>query len=184
MAMGWRHYSIMALAAALAAMPAQAQQASAFKGGPVFDFAKVAPVDSDLVVPKDTVFKLLFDVEEAATPGGVNRLIDAAARFINMNVAAGIAPENIKIAIVFHGPAAWDITKDAVYGKKQGGKANGSAPAIAQLMGHGVDFYMCGQSAAGQGIAKSDLLPGVKMTLSAMVVDAYLQQQGYTLNPF
>jgi intracellular sulfur oxidation DsrE/DsrF family protein len=180
----WHRFSILGCAAVLTAMSANAQQASPFRPGPVFDFARAAAVDADLVIPKDTKFKLLFDGEDAAMPGAINRLIDTAARFINMNVAAGIPAENIRIAIVFHGPAAWDITRDAVYGRKTGGKANGSAAAIAQLIAHGVDIYMCGQSAAAQGIAKADLLPGVRTSLSAMVVDAYLQQQGYTLNPF
>ena len=43
---------------------------------------------------------------------------------------------------------------------------------------------MCGQSAAGQGVKKTDLLPGVELALSAMTAHALLQQQGYTLNPF
>ena len=48
----------------------------------------------------------------------------------------------------------------------------------------GVRFIVCGQSAAGQGVAKSELLPGVEMALSAMTAHALLQQQGYTVNPF
>ena len=64
------------------------------------------------------------------------------------------------------------------------GRANASAAAIAQLQDHGVEFYLCGQSAAAQGISNADLLPGVKMSLSAMTAHALLQQQGFTINPF
>jgi hypothetical protein len=33
-------------------------------------------------------------------------------------------------------------------------------------------------------VAAEQLIPGVKMALSAMTAHAQLQQQGYTLNPF
>ncbi len=47
-----------------------------------------------------------------------------------------------------------------------------------------MQFVQCGQSAASNHIANADLLPGVKMSLSAMTAQALLQQSGYTLNPF
>ncbi len=48
----------------------------------------------------------------------------------------------------------------------------------------GVRFIVCGQSAAGQGVANDDLIDGVEVALSAMTAHALLQQQGYTVNPF
>jgi len=52
------------------------------------------------------------------------------------------------------------------------------------LLKNNVEIIVCGQSAAAHGVAKTDLLSGVKMALSAMTARALLQQQGYTLNPF
>ncbi|WP_206237763.1 DsrE family protein [Novosphingobium terrae] len=171
------------LALCLAATPAMAQDLPKFHTGPVFDFGKVADVVSDMPIPRDAHFKVILDTGDAGKPGEINPTINTAARFINMHVAAGVPEANIKVALILHGPAGIDVTKDAFYGAKQGGKPNPNARAVAQLLAHGVDIYLCGQSGTGMGIAKSDMLPGVKMVLSALTARALLQQQGYTVNP-
>ena len=61
---------------------------------------------------------------------------------------------------------------------------NGSAAMVRAMLDHGVRFIVCGQSAAGIGVANEDLVPGVEMALSAMTAHALLQQRGYTVNPF
>ncbi|GAA4765258.1 hypothetical protein GCM10023219_07630 [Stakelama sediminis] len=167
----------------LGATPAMAQM-SKFHPGPVFsDFGKIAPVESDLPIPKDSVFKLLFDSNAASDPATLNRIIDRAARFINMQVEAGVPEANIHVAIVLHGPAAYDVTKDDFYRTRHDGKPNLNVHAVSELIAHGVQIYVCGQSATAMDIGKDKLLPGVKMALSAMTADALLQQQGYTLIP-
>jgi|TARA_R100001244_G_scaffold39766_1_gene35668 intracellular sulfur oxidation DsrE/DsrF family protein len=166
------------------AQPASAQMEN-FKTGPVFeDFGPTAPVQMDEPVATDAQFNLAFDVATAAEPDKINRTIESAARFINMHVAAGIPEENINLAIVVHGGAAFDLTRQEFFAARKDGRKNTSAAAIAQLQEHGVKFYLCGQSAAAHGIGNADLLPGVMMSLSAMTAHALLQQQGYTLNPF
>lgn len=160
-------------------------RAETFVAGPVFTvFGKVAAVDTDVPVPPDTVFKVAFDISDAAKPGEMSRAIDSAARFINMNAAAGVTPANIHVAIVVHGRAGFDLTNQAFYASHNASATNGSEKLIAALLSHGAEFYLCGQSAAGLGIAKADMLPGVKMAVSAMTAHALLQQRGYTLNPF
>lgn len=160
-------------------------QLEGFKTGPVFEgFGPTAAVQTDIPLAKDTQFKVAFDLVKKADPGKLNRTIESAARFINMHVAAGVPAENIKLAIVVHGGASVDLTKQSLYGTRNDGAANGSADAIATLQKHGVTFHLCGQSAAAHKITNADLLPGVKMDLSAMTAHALLQQKGYTLNPF
>ncbi|MEP2101803.1 MAG: DsrE family protein [Parasphingorhabdus sp.] len=164
--------------------PANAQL-EGFKTGPVFDeFGPTASVQTDIPIAATTQFRIAFDVAKKADAGKLNRTIESAARFINMHVAAGIPAENIKLAIVVHGGASLDLTKQQLYGTRNDGTANGSAKAIDTLQKHGVEFRLCGQSAAAHKITNADLLPGVKMDLSAMTAHALLQQQGYTLNPF
>jgi len=166
------------------AEPALAQMEN-FKAGPVFkDFGPTAPVQTDEPVAKDAQFRVAFDVSTAAEPGKINRTIESAARFINMHVAAGVPEENIRLAVVVHGGAAFDLTDPQFFAAHKDGRENASASAIAQLQDHGVTFYLCGQSAAAHGIGNADLLPGVQISLSAMTIHALLQQQGYTLNPF
>ena len=83
--------------------------------------------------------------------------------------------ENIHLAIVVHGTAVHDVTRDS---------AGANADLVAALVEHGVEIFVCGQSAVWYDIAAGDLLPGVSMSLSAMTAHARLQSDGYTLNPF
>ncbi|ATW04329.1 DsrE family protein [Sphingorhabdus sp. YGSMI21] len=164
--------------------PAAAQMEN-FKTGPVFEtFGPSAPVEQSEPLAQDAQFAIAFDVSAAAEPGKINRTIESAARFINMHVAAGVPQENIRLAIVVHGGASIDLTSQAFFAARKDGAENASAAAIAALQDHGVIFYLCGQSAAAHGITNADLLPGVKMSLSAMTAHALLQQQGFTINPF
>ncbi|WP_417613491.1 DsrE family protein [Parasphingorhabdus sp.] len=183
--MKMRKSCLLALLPLLALGQPAAAQMENFKAGPVFEeFGAIAPVETDQPLAQDTVFSIAFDVSTAAAPDKINRTIESAARFINMHVAAGVPEENIHLAVVVHGGAAFDLTNPEFFAAHKDGRKNASATAIAQLQKHGVDFYLCGQSAAAHGISKADLLPGVKMALSAMTAHALLQQQGYTINPF
>lgn len=180
------------LIAALAfAVPASAQDMSAFKTGPVFDgFGPHAPVDGAAEIPADAEFAIAFDVAKPAEEGAANRTFESAARFINMHVAAGVDPKNIKIAVVVHGKASMDLLSDVAWAARQPAEEESEAPdnpssaMLRALLDHGVRFILCGQSAMVYGIAKDDLVPGVEMSLSAMTAHAQLQQQGYTVNPF
>jgi intracellular sulfur oxidation DsrE/DsrF family protein len=173
----------LALIAPTISGPAMAQDLPKFTTGPVFDFGKVAMVDSDMPIPKGTQFKVIFDTGEAGKVDAINTTLNTAARFVNMHAQAGVPVANIHVAVIVHGPAGLDLTKDAVYAAKHDGKPNPNDHAVAELLAHGVAIYLCGQSATGMGIAKTDMLPGVKMVLSALTARALLQQQGYTVNP-
>lgn len=166
-------------ALALLAAPAAAQDMSRFGPGTAIpDYGQIAPVPGADPLPQGAQFKIVFDVSKAADEGALNKGVESAARFINLQVAAGVPEENIQLAIVVHGPAVRDLLKPAE------GKDNPNAGLVAALVAHGVRIYVCGQSAAAFGIGKDDLLPGVHLALSAMTEHALLQQEGYTLNPF
>jgi intracellular sulfur oxidation DsrE/DsrF family protein len=175
-------YRTLPLIAALAigaAGSATAQDMSRFGPGPaITNYGQIAPVPGADPLPAGASFKVVFDVSKAADAGQLNRSMESAARFLNLQVAAGVPEENIKLAIVVHGPAARDLVRAA------DGELNPNAGLIAALIAHGVRIYVCGQTAAAFGIEKDDLLPGVHMALSAMTAHALLQQEGYSLNPF
>lgn len=163
---------------------------SDFHAGTVFsDFGKVATVDADFIIPKRTEFKVLFDSVQATKPGEVNRTLNGAARFMNMHAEAGIAEKSMKLAVVFHGKASVDVTRQYFYNSKfkspdSSEVVNANAAVIKALTDKGVRVILCGQSAAYHSIENDDVLPGVEIALSAMTAHAVLQQQGYTLNPF
>ncbi len=177
-------YLMGALCVLAAAGPASAGLDD-FTTGPVFQtFGPKAAVESAEAIPEGTIFKIAFDVVNPADAGKLNRTIESAARFINMHVAAGVPLDDISLAVVVHGRAAMDLTNKEFYRSRLEGQEHGSADAIASLQQAGVTFHLCGQSAAAQDITADDLLPGVRMELSAMTTHALLQQDGYTLNPF
>lgn len=176
--------AIIALAV-LSAAPAAAQDFSAFKPGPVFQtFGAVAKVDEAAALPADAAFKVLFDTSVQADDAKINRTLDSAARFINMHVAGGVPDSRVKVAVVIHGKAAFDLLNGAAFAARMEGKPNASEAPLAELLAHGVQVFLCGQTATVYGIKRADLVPGVEIALSAMTADALLQQQGYTLNPF
>ena len=161
-------------------------QLEQFHAGKIItNYGKVAEIEGMEPIPQNTKFKVSFDVAKPAEVGGINRSLDSVARFINMHVAAGVAIENIDLAVVIHGGSVTEMTGNDFYQKEQEKDlVNANIPLIKALQSKGVVFYVCGQSAAYYGVKTSDLLPNVKMALSAMTAHALLQQQGYTLNPF
>ncbi len=170
--------------AMLVAAPAVAQ-VPAMHPGPVFaDVAPIATIASDMVIPPGAVFKVTYDVTAQSPVGTQNRAFETAPRFINGHVEAGVPEANINVAYIVHGKAIIDLLNPAAYAARSGGKANATAPLVTKLLAHQVNFYVCGQSAVAQGIAKADLLPGVKMAISASSAHALLGMQGYTLIPF
>ncbi|RDS76362.1 DsrE family protein [Alteriqipengyuania lutimaris] len=175
--------TLIAAAALAIAAPAVAQDVSY---GPVFtEFGPVADVpDADFAIPEDASFHIAFDVSRAAEEGKLNRGFESAARLINMHARAGVEPMDNRAAVVVHGAAVLDLLNDAAWVARDRGEANPSVAAVREMIDQGVRFIVCGQSAAGQGVAKSELIPGVEMALSAMTAHALLQQQGYTVNPF
>jgi len=180
---------LLLIIAMMFASPVSAQDLSAFKTGPVFEtFGPHAPVEGMGPVPADTEFSIAFDVAKPAEDGARNRGFESAARFINMHVAAGVDPENIRIAVVVHGKAALDLMSDEAWAAREIGQesetANPSGAMIREMLGYGVRFILCGQSGTAYGIKRDDLIPGVETALSAMTAHALLQQRGYTVNPF
>lgn len=176
---------VMALAALSFAVSAQAADTGMFVKGPVFaEFGAHAPVDSDMPIPPGTVFKVAFDSSSAAEGGALNKTFESVARFINMNVAAGMPQDAIHSAVVVHGTAGPDLLSNAAWGKTHDGAANPNQPLTRALLDHGVRIILCGQSAARMGIEKDDLEPGVELAVSAMTAHALLANEGYSENPF
>ena len=174
------------IAASMLATPVNAQDKSAFTTGPVFaDFGPHASVDQTDPLPENLALRHSFDVADAAEDGHFNRGFESAARFVNMHAANGVNPDRIDVAVVVHGRAVQDLLTDEAWASRDlEGETNPGGPHVRAMLDAGVRFIVCGQSAAGLGVASEDLIPGVEIALSAMTAHALLQQQGYTVNPF
>ena len=164
--------------------PVNAQDAE-WQLGPVFaDFGPHIAIEGIGEVSADTEFAHSFDVSRNAEGEERNRRFESAARFINMHAANGVDPDNMRVAVVVHGSAVYDLLTDEARAARDLGEVNPSGDMVRAMLGEGVRFLVCGQSAAGQGVSQADLIEGTEMALSAMTAHALLQQRGYTLNPF
>ncbi len=174
------------IATSLLAAPVAAQDMSTFTTGPVFeDFGPHAYMEQTEPLPADLALRHSFDVADAAEDGRFNRGFESAARFINMHAANGVNTDRIDVAVVVHGRAVQDLLTDEAWAARElDGDANPGGEQLRAMLDAGVRFIVCGQSAAGQGMANDDLIPGAEMALSAMTAHALLQQRGYTVNPF
>ncbi|WP_235927592.1 DsrE family protein [Sandarakinorhabdus rubra] len=166
------------VALALIASPAAAIDGPVFKG-----FGSYTATEHDVVIPKGTVLRHVYDVRPA-TPGKRNPGFETAARFINSHVGNGMAERDVAVAVVVHGSAINELTKPQVYAARHNGAANASQAMVEEMLQKGVRFIVCGQAANILGVKKADLLPGVELAISASSAHAILQAQGYTLNPF
>ncbi|MBH5321012.1 DsrE family protein [Aurantiacibacter sediminis] len=179
------------LAACVASMlvsysPAFAQSMpEGFANGPVFeDFGPHASVEDVEALPAHTELRHSFDVASQSLDRR-NRGFESAARFVNMHAANGVNAERITAVVVVHGSAVLDLLTDEALATREGEpEVNPSGDMVRAMIGGGVRFIVCGQSATAQGVSRDELIPGVEMALSAMTAHALLQQQGYTVNPF
>lgn len=146
--------------------------------GPVFDV-----VDPDFPTPTG-VIKAVWEVAEAAeSPDVRNRRLESVARFLNMHARAGVPRENLKLAVVVHGPAGKDLLGQDEY-RARYGVENPNYEMIQELLGFGVQVILCGQTQMGRGLPRDELAEGVQVALSAMTALVSLQSQGYRLIPF
>lgn len=145
--------------------------------GPVFD-----DVDPDYMPPVED-YRVVFDVwigPEA--PDERNGRIESLARFMNMHARAGVAPEDMQLAIVLHGSAGKAVLQNDAY-RARFGTDNPDLPLLEALAARGVRMMICGQSAASRGYAKEDMIAPVDVALSAYSAIYGLQSEGYQLAP-
>lgn len=142
--------------------------------GPVFEVPGL-----EMETPTDMDYRVLFDVAGGSQEAGdLNQELNSVARFVNMQVKAGVPLERLHVAVVVHGTAGRDLLLEDAFRSRYEAE-NPNADMIRQLAAAGVEIYMCGQSAAARGLAPEELVPDVTMALSAMTVRAVLQSRGY-----
>lgn len=154
--------------------------------GPVFDEigATYDLKNADFVPDSTAILKAIFDIDYLPKdPLSSNSLISSLHRYLNMHVKNGVPEANISLAFVLHGDSTKDALTNEAYLKRYGIK-NPNTNLITTLSAHGVEMYICGQSASYSGISKSELLPEIKMALSAMTVLTIYQSNGYSLIKF
>jgi intracellular sulfur oxidation DsrE/DsrF family protein len=171
---------LVALGASLISMSALAAEPTT---GPVIEgYGRSALItDSDVQLPANHDYRVVWEITQYGNgPEEVNRAVDRVARFLNLHAKAGVSTDNMHLAIVTHMAALKTFLSDGAY-EREYQMRNPNAELVQRLIGAGVQIYVCGQSMTFQGLAKSDLAPGVMLAPSAMTMVHLLQDQGYTL---
>jgi intracellular sulfur oxidation DsrE/DsrF family protein len=154
--------------------------------GPVItEFGEVWEVDkTDFTTDTAKEFRVVFDIMDSPeSHGDLNKSIETAARFLNMHAQSGVAPENMKIALVVHNAATKDILTDEGY-RKRYGVPNPNSQLVQDLLGTGADVILCGQSSMSRKIPIEESIKGVQLALSAMTALVQLQGEDYQLIKF
>lgn len=151
------------------------------KGG---KWSGIIPVADPTEIPDpNRDYKLLFSVH-ARNPDSlakeINKSLDEVARVLNLHFASGIPASKIIPVVIVQGSGLEAIMKNESYRKKHS-TDNPNLKLIHDLENAGTKFIACGQAMAFQEVKRDDLLPEIKITLSAKTVLSNYQLQGYVL---
>ncbi len=147
-------------------------------------YSGVFPVKDITEVPDPNMqYKLLYEMTEENPDSAMNEpdysLVEIA-RLINLHVASGIPLKNLSIIVVAHGPALHSISTDEAYQKKFK-MNNPNLNLIKDLEKAGVRFIACGQAMSFMNVKEEDLMPVVKISLTAQTALSGYQLKGYVL---
>ncbi len=176
---------LVIIALAVSLVPGPPVEADEPMLGPAIEgYGPTFPIDNrDVPVDEATVYKAVFDVATYTDdPAALSTRLVSVARFLNMHARAGTPPGNMDLAVVLHGRALKTVLNNDAYQERYV-VDNPNLELVQKLADAGVRFYVCGQSMAFGGYAKSELAPQAKLALSAMTMLTELQNQGYALLP-
>ena len=102
--------------------------------GPVIEGFGPAFKVEDLAVPVDAGVerKVALDVLHSR-PEGVNPFIESAARYLNMHALRGVPTDKMRVALVVHGPATFDVLNDEAHMERKG-SPNPNAGLLSALL--------------------------------------------------
>ena len=148
-------------------------------------FSGVVPVKDPTEIPDPNIdYKLLFELT-TNNPDSIAKDINSGlmeiVRVINLHVASGIPIKKIIPVIVVHGSALTAISNNEAYQKKYK-LDNPNIKVMEELEKKtGAKFIACGQAMAFFEVKKEDLLPEVKISVTAQTVLSHYQLKGYVL---
>lgn len=152
------------------------------KGG---EFSGIIPVKNPDEIPDPNMdYKLLFELtsnNKDSFAKDINNGLTEITRVLNLHIASGIPQKRLIPVIVVHGAALEAISNNAFYQKKHK-MDNPNIQLVNDLINKaGAKFIACGQAMAFFEVNKEDLLPPVKVSLTAQTVLSNYQLKGYVL---
>jgi intracellular sulfur oxidation DsrE/DsrF family protein len=154
---------------------------------PVFnagEFSGVVPVKDPTEIPDPSItYKLLFELTDNNADSVISEAnygLVEVARIINLHVASGIPLNKILPVIVVHAGALNAFCTSTRY-KEKFKADNPNLKLIADLKNIGAHFIACGHAMAFKKFTKEEMLPDVKISLTAQTVLSGYQLKGYVL---
>lgn len=145
----------------------------------------VIPVpDADEIPDPSINYKLLFELvlpTKEKEGKEINYGITEISRLINLHVASGIPVKKITPVIVVHGSALFAFYNNECYRKKFK-TDNPNIAIIEELVKKtGAKFIACGQAMQFLEIQRTEVIPQLKVSLTAQTVLSHYQLKGYKL---
>jgi intracellular sulfur oxidation DsrE/DsrF family protein len=146
------------------------------------EFGTVFTVPFAVEMPDPSLhYKILVDLN---TPGEkpeiVNENLEVAAKIVNLHILGGVPEKNLKVVLVVHGAAAFNLMNNETY-KQKYAVENPNLPLISSLHQAGVKIFVCGQTIIKRNIDPLKLAPEVKVALSAITTITNYNHNGYTV---
>lgn len=146
----------------------------------------VLPVSDPTEITDPNIdYKILFELT-GNNPDSiikeVNGGLDEIARVINLHVASGVPAKRIFPVIVVHAGALHALKNNEAFQKKYK-IDNPSIKLINDLKNMGGKFIVCGQAMQFLDIKKEELLPDIKIALTAQTALSQYQLKGYVWHP-
>lgn len=124
-------------------------------------------------------YKIVVDLktlqrDKESLNGGLNNV----ARMMNLHALGGVKPENLNVAVAFHGGATDVILNNAAY-KAKYEVDNPNLELIDELKAAGVELYVCGQSLLARDYKHEEVNKQIKIGLSMLTVVTTYMHKGY-----
>jgi len=146
--------------------------------GTIYQIEEAIPTDTKLTYKIVIDLKASNDSYKKVNPG-----LNNVARMLNLHGAAGIPPQQIKVAVAVHYTATPIVLTNEGYQKKYG-VDNPNLGLIEELKAAGVELYVCGQSLVARKYEFAEVNPQVSIGLSMLTVVTEKMMTGYELLVF
>lgn len=144
-------------------------------------YGEVIPVENAGERPDPNVdYRIVLNATKGGGDDAVVPFLDKAAKVANLLAQSGVPAAHRHVVVILQA-AATPAVLNAEGLKARGKTRNPNADLIAKLGAAGVSVRVCGQALAGAKIARSEVLPGIQVDLSALTTVSALQLKGYAL---
>jgi len=146
----------------------------------------VAPVANVDEVPDPNIqYNLLMEIvsgiqnkQDTFNINNINGGFSEIGRSLNLHIASGVPKKNMHIVAVVHAAAIYSLLNNENY-KKKYNVDNPNLALLKELQNAGVKFIACGQAMYFFNVEKEQMIPGVKISLTAQTVLSSYQLKNY-----